>query len=408
MVKLALFFFAVSLGMAQFNSDSITVTASHPPSLTPDQADFSISVQVPAGMSFNDVLAALQGSGLTAGSFSQVSNLNPTTPPTVTWTFDMLAPLADSASTTAMLTALQQTLAGKTPPLTLSFSIRGTQVSIQQQQSQTCSISALVANAQSQAQALAKTGNLAFNSIVAVSGTTSTPSNCTLVVKYANSVSRPPLFTKTESNTLAITASEQLNPQPDQVLFYIYVDASPSKSLNDILAALQGLGVTAGELFYTYPASNGNLQWQFSVPVPLTNLQTTEAALVALSSSAMPVTFFTVGLQTSPALVASETCPVASLISAAQTQAQAIATAAGISTGPILSLDTSGTNPVASSLVISPIGEEIIPGRPVNTIAPPSCSIVVTFQILPHYPQAEYRAPASLGASGSFSSLGAI
>src|SRR5260370_31326366 len=75
MSKKALFLALVSgsLAFAQLDSNSITVSASRSGTLQPDQALFVVSVQSDLNTSLNDVLAALQGSGITSANFSGVS-----------------------------------------------------------------------------------------------------------------------------------------------------------------------------------------------------------------------------------------------------------------------------------------------------------------------------------------------
>ena len=63
------------LAFGQLDSNSITVTASRNASLQPDQAVFAVSVQSGISASLDDVLAALQGSGITAANLSSVSSV---------------------------------------------------------------------------------------------------------------------------------------------------------------------------------------------------------------------------------------------------------------------------------------------------------------------------------------------
>lgn len=388
MLKYALLSLVTALfAFAQVNSNSIIVTASQNPTLTPDQAVFSVTVQSGTNTSLNDVLTALQGSGLTAANFSGVSTLglfNPSTGATtnvnILWNFTLAAPLTSTTATVASLATLQQKLAQNTPPLNLSFSVEGTQVSAQQQQSQTCSISSLLANAQSQAQTLANAGGLNLNGILSISGSTPSSGSCGITVSY--SVARAP-FGPLEPNTIAITSTQQVTLQPDQAVFYVYVAANQTKGLNDVLTALQGSGITASSFSSLSTSNNGNLQWSFNLAVALANIQTTISSLLALQNSianGFTLTFNIGGLQDSPALLASQTCSMPSLVSAAQTQAQAIANAAGLSVGPILSLNTSSTGTgtayyaVSGLLTVNGFLNELL-------VAPTNCSVVVTFQL---------------------------
>jgi hypothetical protein len=203
---------SASLAFAQLDSNSITVNASRSAALQPDQALFVVSVQSDLNTSLNDVLAALQGSGITSANFAGVSSNSGFTissgpSQTLQWAFALPVPLAKTKDTVAALTALQQNIAQNNKSLKLSFSIQGTQVSQQLQQSQTCSIPDLLADARTQAQKLADAGGVTLGAILAmsspasssalaipqqivavgsfVSTSTFTPAPCALTVKFA-------------------------------------------------------------------------------------------------------------------------------------------------------------------------------------------------------------------------------
>jgi len=105
-----------TVAFGQLNSNSITVSASRNISLQPDQAIFAVTVQSGISTGLDDVVAAMQGSGITAANLASVSSqqdivsrLGSTV--TVQWTFNLLAPLANTKTTVASLTALQQNIA---------------------------------------------------------------------------------------------------------------------------------------------------------------------------------------------------------------------------------------------------------------------------------------------------------
>jgi DNA-binding MurR/RpiR family transcriptional regulator len=54
-----------------------------------------------------------------------------------------------------------------------------------------------------------------------------------------------------ESDTVTVTASQTVNLQPDQVLFAVSVTTPINASLDDVLAALKGSGIT----IVTFPGS---------------------------------------------------------------------------------------------------------------------------------------------------------
>ena len=166
-----------SLAFGQLDSNSITVSASRNVSLQPDQAIFAVTVQAGISTSLDDVVAALQGSGITAANLSSVTTPNQysLTPlaPMLQWTFNVPVSLTKTKDTVASLTALQQSIGKLNNGMTLSFFVAGTRVSQQLAQSQTCSIPALVADATAQAQTLAATGGMTLGTIVAMSSATS-------------------------------------------------------------------------------------------------------------------------------------------------------------------------------------------------------------------------------------------
>ncbi len=189
-----------SLAFGQLDSNSITVSASNTDNLQPDQAIVSVSVQAGTSTGFEDVLTALQGSGITAANFSGVNTAQqtltcvgrPSTTLTLQWVFSLPVPIANTKATVATLTTLQQNIAKQNNGLMLTFSIAGTQVSQQLAQSQTCSLSALITSATTQAQSLAAAGGLTLGSILAMSSSTSnfvsspyaTPLACAITVKF--------------------------------------------------------------------------------------------------------------------------------------------------------------------------------------------------------------------------------
>jgi hypothetical protein len=200
--RLPIFLLILSLpgAFAQLDSNSVIVTATRSMAQQPDQVLFGVTVQSGLNTSLDDVVAALQGSGITAANFSGISaapftgNIIPTPqqPPTVTqmlqWTFALQAPLAKIKDTIATLTALQKTIAQQNNGLTLSFNVQATQVSAQLQQSQVCPTSDLLADATAQAQKLAGAAGLSLGAVLAIASITSVPSNIGSVVPVTSAL----------------------------------------------------------------------------------------------------------------------------------------------------------------------------------------------------------------------------
>ena len=172
-----------SLAFGQLDSNSVTVTASRGASVQADQAVFGVFVDSGLNTSLDDVLAALQGSGITVANFSGVSENaaillfsgqpNPAPPPMLEWVFGLSVPLSKLKDTFASLTALQMNIAKKNNGLSLTFRVQGTQVSPQLLQQQTCSLPDLIADARAQAEKLATAAGLHVGSVLAMSSFTS-------------------------------------------------------------------------------------------------------------------------------------------------------------------------------------------------------------------------------------------
>lgn len=199
---------SASLVFAQTDSNSITVVASRNTNSQVDQAVFSVSVLSGLNASLDDVLGALQGSGVTAANFTGVNSPSalsfagiapvPAVPaPSLQWSFTLSVPLSKIKDTIATLTAVQQNAVKKNNVLGVSFQVQGAQVS---PQSQSCALTDLIADARAQAQKLADAAGMGVGVILAMSSaTTATPASiglssflfaippapCTLTVKFA-------------------------------------------------------------------------------------------------------------------------------------------------------------------------------------------------------------------------------
>jgi uncharacterized protein YggE len=190
MRKLPLFLTLVlsfSAAFGQVDSNSITVTSSRGSSSgPPDQAIFGVSVTSGLDTSLDDVIALLQGTGISAANLQALdeylvaTGMSGQPTDTLNWRFSFNAPLAKNKDTIAMLTNLQATIAKKNNGMTMSFSIQGTQSSVQPQ---TCSQSDLLTDARTQAQKLADGAGVSVGNILAMSSPTGTA--CILTVKFA-------------------------------------------------------------------------------------------------------------------------------------------------------------------------------------------------------------------------------
>lgn len=156
---------SASLAFGQLDSNSLTILASRTMDLQPDQVVFSVSLTAPMEANLDDVLAALQGSGITADNLDDVN----TAQRLLQWTFTLPVPISKIKNTIATFTSLQQSIGRRGPAFALRFSVQDMQVSSELRQSQPCSISDLMADARAQAQKLVTTAGLFLGPVVALS-----------------------------------------------------------------------------------------------------------------------------------------------------------------------------------------------------------------------------------------------
>jgi uncharacterized protein YggE len=157
------------------------------------------------------------------------------------------------------------------------------------------------------------------------------------------------LFAQSTSNSVTVTASQNVIQQPDQAVFGIFVTATADKSLDDIVSALAGSGITAASLVgITTPAvlvplgfqPQPMLQWTFRLVVPLSKVKDTTSTLATLQQSVakadLSLSFAVQGTQVSSQ--AAPNCNFGDLITQARTQAQKLAGAGGLSSGAIIGI----------------------------------------------------------------------
>lgn len=186
--------FSTATAFAQLDSNSVTVTASRNAPVQADVANFSVYVVSGVSVSLADVLAALQGSPITASNFIGIGgvpsgfNVVPATgapsQPQIQWGFALAVPISKIKDTVALLTALQTSIAQNNSGLALTFNLQGTQVSTQARQSAACSITDLLSDARAQAQKIADASVLTLGPILAMSGATGLVPVCSITVKF--------------------------------------------------------------------------------------------------------------------------------------------------------------------------------------------------------------------------------
>jgi uncharacterized protein YggE len=196
-----------------------------------------------------------------------------------------------------------------------------------------------------------------------------------------------------DSNSITVTASRSVAVQPDLVVLGVSVSSGINTSLDDVLNALAGSGITrmnfsgvssTPTLSFTgfpslpgiLPAPQPPLAWNFTLPVSLAKMKDTLATLTALqktitqNNSGLTLSFTVQGTQVSPQLQQMQTCSVADLLSDARTEAQKLANAANLFLGSVLAM---------SSLTASNVPSINIPGL---SFSPPSpCTLTVKFAV---------------------------
>jgi hypothetical protein len=167
-------------------------------------------------------------------------------------------------------------------------------------------------------------------------------------------------------------------------VYSIYVRTGVDASLEDAIAAVQGVGVTASNFQYlqwnvtfddTTPAMRNVLDWYFSITAPLSAAKSTVTQLAALQQSAakagngISITFTIQGLQVSPQLAQSQPCSLNGLLADARAQAAKLAASAGTSVGSVLAISgfTGATDTLSNPFA--------------STASIPVCSVTVKFAL---------------------------
>ena len=398
------FLVLVSAAFGQINTtnNSVTVTAGPSQTVPPDQVTFSVTIESGLSLSFNDLIAALKGSGLSATNFvnvysSQQYSSTSNRPFTVLeWNFQVAAPLSGVKAETAVLKGLQTSL----KPLTLTYSAQA--LTSTQAQIQACALSDLVSGARTQAQQLATAANLVLGNVAAMATYISTRIGPTAPLPYvAPACSLTMTFGggQTSQRTLTVSASRTVNVTPDQVALAAYVDTTVDGTVDDAVAALAGTGFTAANLLNVSPlySQSGN-EWLFSTTVPLAKITDSLAALQkaqnGVSGTAGVVTAFSFavqGTQVSSDLAAAQDCTKTALVSDAQAYARRVAAAAGVALNGILAISDDGSQAVAGAFFAASTLNVVRTGdfslvnpfliSPFPVSPQPGCSVTVQFGI---------------------------
>jgi uncharacterized protein YggE len=171
-----------------------------------------------------------------------------------------------------------------------------------------------------------------------------------------------PLLAQLANNTVTVTASQSSTLQPDEAVLSVTVSSGVDKSLDDVVGAVAGLGITATSLVQIsspLTASSSSVPlpsnvpapsfgWTFQLVVPFSKLKDTTSALASLQKS---IPQNNSGLSLSYSLLSTRVsgqqtpaCNLANLVSQARAQAQDTAGAAGFKAGAIVGLTSATSN----------------------------------------------------------------
>jgi uncharacterized protein YggE len=193
-----------------------------------------------------------------------------------------------------------------------------------------------------------------------------------------------------QTNAIIVSASRTLNSVPDQAAFSVQVYSAYGATLSDVVNAVSSIGITSGNLtgaVFSFRGDlptrsvlppNTNLEWDFNLTVPLSNVGSTIAALTALqakTNNGLSVSFSLQGIGTSAA--GQPACVIADLVADATVQAQQLADAANLRLGPVLAVSDQSSTPSFSIAFLSlPSFVGFL------TTPPPACAATVKFGIV--------------------------
>ncbi|MBV8729352.1 MAG: SIMPL domain-containing protein, partial [Acidobacteriia bacterium] len=283
--------------LAQIANNAITVTASQNATAQPDEVVFSVVVGSGLDQTLDSIVNAVSGVGITAANLvslvapnSSVSTCPaypgstgvqcPPTPPEQ-WSFQVVVPFSKMKDTAAALAGLQSSIGNTTAGLSLSFSVVGTQSSIQ---SPACDLASLVSQARTNAQQIASAASLTPGAVIGLSGYTS---QCSLTARFALG------STQSGTNSINIVATRPNPATPDQTTVNISVSSGVSATLDSITGALNMAGITGftfdGVNTYSVTQPSGTqqatLRWTFEETIPLTSLKSTLSQLSAAAKN---------------------------------------------------------------------------------------------------------------------------
>ena len=192
------------IASGQIESNSVTVTAARTVNLQPDQASFTVTVNTPVSASPNDVIAALQGSGIGIANLvsvgpSNVLRIGDFTPApfmaTLDWNFSVTVPFTTMKTAFATLAAVANSVKQNNKDFTGRFAFSGAGVSqAALDAARQTVLPDLIADAKTRAKQLTDAAGLGLGAILSISELSTAPlltssttpgSTITLAVKFA-------------------------------------------------------------------------------------------------------------------------------------------------------------------------------------------------------------------------------
>ena len=192
------------IASGQIESNSVTVTAARTVNLQPDQASFTVTVNTPVSASPNDVIAALQGSGIGIANLvsvgpSNVLRIGDFTPApfmaTLDWNFSVTVPFTTMKTAFATLAAVANSVKQNNKDFTGRFAFSGAGVSqAALDAARQTVLPDLIADAKNRAKQITDAAGLGLGAILSISELSTAPLltssttpgfTITLAVKFA-------------------------------------------------------------------------------------------------------------------------------------------------------------------------------------------------------------------------------
>jgi hypothetical protein len=210
-----------------------------------------------------------------------------------------------------------------------------------------------------------------------------------------------------DDDIVTVTATRSVTLQPDQAMLGLNVTTPLNTGLDDVLAAMPGLGLSAADLVFVNTTLLTNnvpsLTWLFSKGVPFSNLKDAVAAAtaaeqsLAANRSTFNLTFYVSSQVSQTAQQAPAVCPIPTLFADAQAQAHQIASAAGVRIGGVVSMAQGSAlqlptaalraGDFAQAAIFDPLtgtqpSASFVSFLLTQPISPAGCSLTVQFKLL--------------------------